>query len=82
MQMMNQYGPVEELPDNQNGTDEAGPAENGVQDVEMPLASSGEPEPEPKPESEPKPKTEPDSGNIAQEDDASADDSKIEEWIL
>ncbi|KAF3340586.1 hypothetical protein FCM35_KLT09430 [Carex littledalei] len=67
MQMMNQYRPVEELPDNQNGTDEAVPTENGVQDVEMPLASSGEPKPGH------------DSGNVAQEDDASADDSKMEE---
>ena len=67
MQMMNQYRPVEELPDNQNGTDEAGPTENGDQDVDMPLASSREPEPE----------VESDSCNAAQEDHASANDSKI-----
>ena len=68
MQMMNQYRPVEELPDNQNGTDEGGPTENGVQDVEMPLLLVGNPNPIL-------------HGNVAQKDDASANDSKMEEWI-
>jgi hypothetical protein len=65
MQMMNQYRPVEELPSDQNGSEQADPTVNGVQDVEMPLASSVEPEPN--------------SDGVAQGDDVSADDSKMEE---
>jgi hypothetical protein len=52
----------------QNGTEQADPTENGVQNVEMPLAFSAVPEP--------------DSDGVAQGVDASADDNKMEEWIL
>ncbi|KAJ3709379.1 hypothetical protein LUZ61_013084 [Rhynchospora tenuis] len=69
MQMMNQYRTNEELHHDQNGPGDAEMplAENGVQDTDMPLASNGEPKPEH------------DSDSVTQEDDASVDESKMEE---